>query len=116
MSLFIKIVVGIVAFFALLLAALYLEQQQIHRADLKACSTLTPQQVRDAVISDVTRRDSRGFSRFQLKPENVYVGLDDIQIGAGSAFAPFRISAEPDREHFAMMGCSDLDRIEYAKN
>jgi hypothetical protein len=96
-----------------LVALIYIDAELGYQADLKACPKVTPQQVVDAVVQDVTRRDSHTFGRFNLSADDVHIDLDDVQIGPTIAGVPFRITASPGREYFAMPRCSDLSDIEY---
>ena len=97
-----------------LVALIYTDAELGYQADMKACPGVTPQQVVAAVVQDVTRRDSRTFGRFNLSADDVHIVQDDVQIGPTIAGVPFRITASPDREYFAMPRCSDLSDIEYS--
>ncbi|MGK3125910.1 phosphonate ABC transporter substrate-binding protein [Candidatus Pantoea formicae] len=116
MRLFFMIMGGIAAGILSLIALLYVNMELTYRADLKACPHVTTQQVVAAVVNDVTRKDSHIFGKFHLRPDDVYIDRDSVQIGPSLAHVPFRIASDPDREYFAMPGCSNLDDIEYAND
>lgn len=107
---------GLGALAGLLFVVLYVDAELGYQADLKACPTVTPDQVVAAVVHDVTRVDSHIFARFHQHHGDVFVDRDNIQIGPSSVLAPFRIAAEPARQYFAMPRCYVLSSIEYASD
>lgn len=96
-----------------LVAFNYIDAELTYQADLKACPSVTPQQVVAAVVKDITRKESRRFGQYSLSSVDVKIDRDDVQIGPTIAGVPFSITTNPGHEYFAMPRCSDLSDIEY---
>ena len=116
MRLLIRRVAGMGMIFLLLIAVLYIDFKLGYQADLDACPKVTSLQVVAAVIKDITRKDNRNFSQFNLSSGDVLVDHESIQIGPSSVLTPFRIASDPQRQYFAMPRCYVLSDREYASD
>ena len=107
---------GLMTLLAVGFVVLIADTEAGKRADLKACKTLQPAQVADAVISNVIWPENRVFAKFNLTANDVQVDMSGIQIGPLAVLVPFHISKDPNRQYFGMPRCSVLTDVEYAND
>lgn len=111
-----KMCLGLIMLLTVSFVVLFIDIEAGKRADLKACKTLQPAQVADAVIQDVIWPENKAFAKFQLTANNVQVNMRDIQLGSLTVLVPFHITKDPNRQYFGMLRCSVLTNVEYASD